>query len=475
MSIKSFALKASAAMMMAVGMYACSSSDNDGLYDYMSADQSVYLSLNLNDIFDNAGFEVTPDGVKPSEAFLKLVDGEESDNKVMKIMDMRGVDLDNVIVMYDFSNNQGDATAVFAISDKDKFASYLQDNEMTPTDENGMQVYTLKGNDAIVIDGEYGLITSVQGSASAKVKTIKEAATNEPLKSWQKEALTKNNALSAVVNIKDLYDMSNQRGVPDMPDLSKFGFPEGKDAYGVFTSKLSGLEWEGIATCYDADGKKVKFDIDFYPVAKSLLDYTDSNDIMVALFAMPKDIDYASILKEMGVGGASSQAADVLNSLRSVMFAVGPLDITGFNSPDGWTGVLAIQLEKGMAQEYLNMAKMMAGQFGLPVQKSENGMSVKYGGINASLKAEGDNLVLFYNTPSDAGKSAFKASDFGDLGGFMIDVPANTPSVTMTSMPFGINLKMESDGMDCSKGCLKLTDTKGKLLENIIEFAASKQ
>lgn len=475
MSIKSFALKASTAMMMAVGMYACSSSDNEGLYDYMSADQSVYLSLNLNDIFDNAGFEVTPDGVKPTEAFLKLVDGEKSDNKVMKVMEMRGVDLDNVIVMCDFSNKKEDVTAVFAISDKEKFASYLQENEMTPTEENGMQVYTLKGNDALVIDGEYGLVTSVRGSASAKVESLKKAATNDPLKSWQKETLTKNNTLSAVMNFKDLYDISNQNGVPDMPDLSKFGYPEGEDFFGVFTSSLSGIEWEGEYHICEADGKNVEVDLDYYPLAKSLLDYTDGNDRMVILSAMPKDIDYASLIRELGGGNASGQAGAILSSMHSVMMAAGPLDISRYNRPESWTGVVAIQFEEGKAQEYLNMAKMFAGDLDVPVKVGEKEISMGSRGTEGTLKVDGDNLVFLYNVPDDKGKSSFNASDFGKYGGIGIEIPANSPAVTFTSLPFGIDFKMKMDSKDAINGCLKLTDTKGKLLQNIIEYVASRQ
>ncbi|MDE6653402.1 MAG: hypothetical protein K2K37_03330 [Muribaculaceae bacterium] len=475
MNFKSFAFKVSAAMMMAVGLYACSSSDDNGLYEYLSADKMVYLSVNLNEVYDNAGFEVTPDGVTPTEAFKKIISGNDAD-KALALLDMRGINLEKVVMMLDVQDNNGDGTIVFGINDKQKFDSYLQNNELTATNEDGFDVYKLDGKTCLVVDGDFGLIVDLDGSASATVKGLKDAAAKNPLKSWQMDALSKKHTVAAVMNIKEIYELSAKEKGLDMGPLSKIGYPVDKDAYGVFTSSLSGLKWEGEYNLCGADGKSLEIDIESYPLATSLLDYVNSKDCIVMLGAMPKNLDYSEILEKVGGKDAARQVAPVLKSIHSVMLAGGPLDITSYNRGEGWTGVLALELAPGSAQEYLNMAKLGASQFGLPVQKSDNEISVSdLFGINAKLKADGDNLVLSVNTPADTDRSSFKASDFGKLGGMMLDIPANTPSITFMSIPFGIQFKAALVEMGTTKGYLELTDTKGKLLQNVIEYVASKQ
>lgn len=472
MNFKSFAFRVSAGMIMAVSLYSCSSSDNNGLYDYLSADKLIYLSVNLNEVYDNAGFDVTTDGVIPTEAFKKIINGKDAD-KTLALLNMRGIDLDNVVVMVDAEES---GTMVFAIDDKEKFATYLQDNNLTSTNDNGLEVYNLDKKTAVIVDGDYGLLADLDGAASAKVKALKDAAAKNPLESWQKEALSKDHTLAGVMNIKEIYELSAKEGGKSMPSLSQMGYPADKEAYGVFTTSLSGLKWEGEYNLCGADGKRMEIDIDFYPLATSLLDYTNSKDCLVILGAMPKDLDYEEVLGAIGDKAVVKQVSKVLNSIHSVMLAGGPLDITSYNSGEGWTGVLALQLSTGAAQEYLNMAKLAAPQLGLPIQKSDNEISISgVYGINASLKTDGDNLVLAVNTPADAGSSSFKASEFGKLGGMMIDIPANTPSTTFMSIPFGIEFNATLVEKGTTKGCLELTDTEGKLLQNIIEYVASKQ
>lgn len=475
MKFKSFAFRASAAMMMAVGLYACSSSDDNGLFDYLSADKMAYLSVNLNEVYDNAGFKVTSEGVELSDAFKKIIDGDDA-NKAISLLNMRGINLDNVVVMLDVQDNKCDGPIVFGINDKQKFDSYLQENELTATNEDGLDVYKLDGNTGVVVDGDFGLIVNLDGSASATVKGLKDAAAKNPLKSWQKDALSKKHTLAAVMNIKDIYEQSAKVNGVDMGPLAKMGYPVDKDAYGVFTSSLSGLKWEGEYNLCGADGKSMEIDIEAYPLATSLLGYTNSKDCIVMLGAMPKNLDYSEILEPIGGKDAARQIAPILKSIHSVMLAGGPLDITSFNRGDGWTGVLALELAPGSAQEYLNMAKLAASQLGLPIQKSDNEISVSgLYGINATLEADGNNLVLSVNTPADAASSQFKASDFGKFGGMMLDIPANTPSITFMSIPFGIQFKAALVGMGTTKGYLELTDTKGKLLQNVIEYVASKK
>lgn len=476
MKTKSFILKASVAVLTAVGLYACSSGDG-GVYDYLSSDKAMYFSVNLNDVYDNAGFKVTSEGVEPSEAFKKLIDGK--DEKALAVLNMRGINLDNVLIINDIENgNPVPGAVVFSIDDKEKFNSYLQDNGLTGNKDNGFDVYELDNDASIVVDGDYGLIVNRDGGAPEKVTALKDAAKKSPLKSWQKDALSKDHTLSMIMNIKDLYEMSSKNSLGEMPSLSQLGYSGDKGAYGVFTSSLSGLKWEGESSVCDADGEKVKFDIEYYPLAKSLLDYTNSKDCAVVFSAMPKNLDYTDIIKQVGGldEAVSRQIGTVLSSIHSVMLAGGPLDITSYNQGDGWCAVLALNLASGSAQEYLNMAKVFASQAGVPLQKSENEISVSgLYGMNISLKADGDNLVLALNPPTDAKDSAFNAADFGKFGGMMLDIPANSPSTTFLSIPFGIKGRMVAEDKAKVKCCLELTDTKGKLLENIIEFAASKQ
>ncbi len=476
MKLKTFAMNASAALMMAVGLYSCSSSD-EGMYGYLSSDKLMYMSVNLREVYDNAGFEITADGVKPSEAFMKVVDGANA-GKALTVLNMRGINLDNVVMMIDASDNNENGILVFTIEDKDKFASYLKENDLTATNDNGVEVYSMKNNTAIIVDGDYGLLVDLQDDASATVKAFKEAAAKNPLKSWQKEALSKSNTLAMVMNVNEFYKLGSENAGAAMPSLEKLGYPKGEDCYGVFTSSLSGLEWNGEYGICDAEGKTVKFDIEFYPPVTSLLDYTDSKDCAVLLGAMPKDFDYSGLLATIDnvPASATKQISAVLNTIHSVMLAGGPLDITSYNSGEGWTGVLAVALAPGSAQEYLNMLKVLGSQAEVPMQKSENEITVSdFYGINASLKADGDNLVLAVNTPADAKRSSFKASEFGNTGGMIIDIPANTPSTTLLSIPFGVKYNMTTNMNEKSTTSLKLTDTQGKLLQNIIEFVASKK
>ncbi|MDE6692419.1 MAG: hypothetical protein K2K05_03450, partial [Muribaculaceae bacterium] len=137
MKLKSLALKVSLFIMLAVGFYACSSSDHDGLYSYLCGDNMMYASANLHELMDNAGFEITSDGVKPSEAFMKLAG--ESSGDMLKLLDIRGINLDKVVAMLDVENDNGDGVMVFKIDDKEQFASYMSDNGVTATEEDGIQ------------------------------------------------------------------------------------------------------------------------------------------------------------------------------------------------------------------------------------------------------------------------------------------------------------------------------------------------
>lgn len=476
MKLKSLALKVSLVIMMAVGFYACSSSDHDGLYSYLSGDKMMYASANLHDLMDNAGFDITPDGVKPSEAFVKLAGDSSGD--MLKQLNIRGINLDKVVAMFDMENGNGDGIMVFKIDDKEKFSSYMSDNDVTATEEDGMQVYPIKGGASmIIVDGDYGLLVDKTDTPAKMVDALKKAAAKNPLKSWQRDALAANSTIAMVMDIKTLYEqMQKSEGAGVLPSLATMGYPEGKEAYGVLTSSLSGLEWKGDYRLCDADGKDLKLDIEYYPLAKSLLEYADSKDRAVAFFAAPKDFDYTSMLKTLGDGRMASQINSVLQSIRSVMLAGGPVDITEFDNGAGWTGVLAAQLAPGAAAEYLNMIKLFVSQLRLPVEKSENSITITgFNGLNALARVDGDNLVISVNTQADAGKCSIKASDFGSVGGVTINIPSNTPSVTFVTMPFGVNFNIKSDGSAGAQSSLKLTDTKGTLLENIIEFAASRQ
>lgn len=475
MNIKSFWLKMSVAVMMTVGLYACSSDDSD-LFDYVSTENMMIVSANIHDVCDNAGFEVTPDGVIPTETFRRIL-AKSGKSDVIELLNMPGVNLDRVIVMANADGgNDRKCNVVFAIDDVDKFTSWLKDNGLDASTGGGMEAYSQKDGYSIVIDGNCGLI--VYGNperATKEVEALKRSAEENPLDSWQKETLSNGRTFAMLMDVAALYNM-NARDVRRALKLSSSDDEPGDKGYLVFTSSLSGLEWDGECFMCDAGGDKVEIDLQTYPLATSLLEYADGNDCMVALVSMPMGLDFPGILKFSGVSGVISWVADVLATIHSVMLAGSPSDIAKYNDPAAWSGVLVAEMEPGSAQKYMRLVKMMAGQIDATVSPDGSEVSAAMMGMNATLKADGDNLVLTVNAREGAvGECPVKASDFGDgYGGMIIDIPSGSPVVKSMSLPFGINFKATLDN-DGAAGSLKLSGTEGGLLENVIEFIASKQ
>ncbi len=466
MNIKTFLLKLSVVVVMAVSFFACSKLEYVGPLKYASADHKVVASLNLKKVYENAGFDITSDGVLPSEAFKKILTSY-SEEDVAELMRMPGIHLERVVVMADEGE---DATVAFDVDDFDKFNSWLEANGFKSHD-GPMSAYSRDDSLSIVfVDGDGFIFRCAPKDAYTKFESLWSAAKEKPLASWQKEVLSEDNPVTMIADLTSLYRRARGESQPASAE-------EGKSkSYMVLTSSLSGLELKGEAHLCDADGKMVKLEIDAYPLASFLLRYVNDSDCAVALMAMPKGLDFADIARMSGLSGIFAEVASVFNGTHSLLAAGSVSDIDIDHHTAAWNGVLALEMESGAAEKLFRMARMFGSQAGAVASPDGSEVKASFMDMDLSLKADGDNLVLRLNGHYDTdGIPSIKASDFGDsYGGIVVGMPAESSAAKSFGMPFGVDFKsmLATDGADIS---LSLTGTSGNLLENVIEFIASKQ
>lgn len=473
MNIKSLLFQASTLLILALGCFACSS-DKSNLYDYVSSDNMTIVSANLHDVFDNAGFEITPEGVVLTESFKKIMSGSTK-SEFVEFASIGGVNYEQFIIEKK-GKGEEDVVVVFALDDRDMFASCLKDKGYELSKSADMEIFALSEDCSVIIDGDCGVLLNCGKEKAAQVVlNLKKAAEEKPLTSWQQEVLASSKTFAMVVDLKAAYDIS-QKTVGDKLGMSPSSDSDensGENGYLVFTSSLSSVEWNGEAHVCNTDGEEIKFEIETYPLATSLLRYVNDRDCAVALFSMPMGLDFGALFNIFAGGGMIGQFKKILETIQSVMIAGYPSDLQNAADASSWNGVIAAELEPGAAQKFMRLAKIFGGGFGAT---GNGGVSLSYTGMQINLSVDGDNIIITVNEHADTdGISHIKDSDFGDgFGGIVIDVPEDSPVAKSLSMPFGVNFKISADS-DGAVTSLVLSGTDGGLLENVIDFIASKQ
>ena len=469
------------------------SSDLDS---YASADDVVVVSGSAAEVLSNAGCKATAEGIELSES-LQRISGmlyNISGVDIKKAENLPGVDYEHFIFSI---RDEESALMAFNLTNQDAFVSYLEkpENGFKSSKDGGYTVFVADQLKSLFVKDNVAFMffSSVYGEATAaNLDAYLKKSAETPLEGWQKDALAGDKGINAIINFNKYFELF---GELTQFDISKFNFPsftadfeKWKDGFGKYTLSLDGTKFKMEYTMLDKDGKPLKLDFKCPNVDASLLRYTTADDLAVAIFAIPEDIDWDSVIRGMLEMADEPMPAndeilksftDVMNSINgSVMLAGGPTDMSAFGSFKGWHIVLAAQMKEGAAENYVQMLHQMIAQ--MPYAEFgeltfSNGVlsitSPQIGKVTAN--ADGNTFVLTYGEPRARGVSAIEAKDFeGANAGIVINVPKDNMFSSLIRLPFGVNLTSMSYSDKPSLTTIEETDANGLFLDNIIKLAA---
>lgn len=455
-------------MSITLGLLASCSKSEGEIYDYVPNHAGIVVSIDAKTVLTNADCTIAADGVELSAPMKKLI----GDQSIIDFMQAKGLDLDRIAAFID----DNDLFAVARLTDEAKFKEYLTENGLEPTSAN---IYTKSDICAIVIDNGMAVYLPFVEDVAATVKELKEDGTKkEPLADWQKKFLDSNTAsiLAKSDNINILKQYSRYIPTVNFEKIMKaIGIDDFEDTYTTYTLTLKGPKLSVTNAMVDKNGNQIIPDVQCSPMNKQLLDYTTKYDVLVALSGLPSTEFFNKIIDATDIpADQRATIKEVYAGFSALMIAVGPIDASAFNTPSGWHAVMAATLKDGKAKDYFNLAKIYAPQIG-DAKITGNQIALSSQGIRGYLTLDGDNLVVSLNLPAvTPEKSPITAADFTDGPACMVvDIPANSPSVTLLPLPFGISMQSPAKGTQNTTE-IALTDTDGNFLGLILNYIANR-
>lgn len=452
---------------------ACSS-DNDDMYQFVSGDNAIILALSPEQIIKNAGFTNGPDGLKAPEGFERITGNDESINTLLKI---KGIDASTVVFTTDIANNDlADAIMVARVTDKGEVTKFLESQQYTKASEaDGYDIYQVNATSLMLSDELLVMIekTSVDECA-AKLSAIKDKAAQQPIKDWQKDVLNGSATLRFITKTSKLQMADAGLNISQFTSKlsEKIYGVNLSEMYSVTTANLKGNALEGEGKVCDSNGKELKIVVDCPKIDTSLLKYCHAGDQMVFMTSAAGLVDWSEILTELL--GSRSQATLIANILAdidgTVMISGGISDINEvMSSAQGFQLTAAVQFKD--AKKYAEQIEMLTRN-----QTTSYGdvKTVKMPGLpEISYTVKDKTIVMSIGAPlTDEGAKVFKGNDFsGKIYAFDLRVPADSPNVTATPLPFSPHIWAVADTKN-SQFSLKLEGSDTPLLEQLIKYAS---
>lgn len=471
-------------VILTLVMAACSRNDSN-LYKYASADAVFVATGDPATLLQNMGCTIDRDGVKVGEALERLVNMTQRGANRQKTLDqlrMPGVDLENALMT---CNENSETLIAVALNDRSAFEKWL-DETLTDVKHEG-DVYELGYRTWLVVnDAEAVMLNGKRGNVSANelLESFVEAAKNSPLTSWQIDALGRSNLYNIVVGIKAL-DATSSDMMGRLISATNIGYDQESLAEGFFVvnAELEGLDLNVRTHFCDKDGKNLEYTFADMRADVSLLEYANDDPYLVVLTAVPEGLNWTQTLNEIvkTMGGYRNMPfgptdmaviASVLQNIDgSFMISGKPVSLSGVNSLAGWEVSIAAQMRPGKAAEYVNGLRTLC-ELG-KLQSTWDGETLtaqipEQGTCYATTR--GDVIVLATAPITGKGKVGSAKGFFKDTcGGIWLDIPRENVFSALFNMPFGILMNSRIEGSEVVMN-LSLTDTNGKMFENILQL-----
>ncbi len=459
--------------ILMASLCACSSG-NDDMYQFVSGDNAIILALSPEQIIKNAGFTAGPDGLKAPEGFERITGNNELINTLLKI---KGIDASNVIFTTDIANNDlADAVMVARVTDKAEVTKFLESEQYTKGAEaDGYDIYQINATALMLSDELLVMLEKTSAEeAAAKLSAIRDKAAQQSLKDWQKDVLNGNGTLRLITKTSKLQMADTGLNIAQLTSKlsEKLYGVNLSELYSVTTATLKGNALEGEGKVCDSNGKELKIVVDCPKIDTSLLKYCHAGDQMIFMTSTAGLVDWSELLTELL--GSRSQATMIGNVLAdidgTVMISAGVSDINQvMSSAQGFQLTAAVQFKD--AKKYAEQIEMLTRN-----QTTSYGdvKTVKMPGLpEISYTVKDKTIVMSVGAPlTDEGSKVFKGNDFsGKIYAFELRVPADSPNVTATPLPFSPHISATAD-TKTSQYSLKLEGSDTPLLEQLIKYAS---
>lgn len=495
---RSLTLTAITAMVFAVSiMTSCTKTEiadrKADLLALTSDDAPVTLVFSPASVLKSAGAEVDGDKIVLSKQLERLF---SKDKDIKQIADMlasaNGVNYNCAVV----SGGTEFGCVLFALSDPDKFKSWVKDNGMDVATDSGYTVCYTDGKlqPGIVIDNDIAWVIGTCPDTKGAIKIVesnKERATNNRLAQWKIDCLVKND-INILVNLDKYSEMVSGILAMTMPNLNLPSYYSETCKYSVAGINFDGPSIRFYGEAFDAEGKSTTMlpEGSFEPIPSKALNLVKGSQIVFG-FAMPdafkESLGYFSSQNMSMLGSEDSDyqktVTNALSILKSMVFGLSVDETASIATfkPTDLSATLAVAYDKtkaeGLAKDWIALAEdsnvKATISNGWKAWKEDSTFIMAPSPLYPDFKlyfTGRDNLALV-STSADI--SSAKLNDNSSLDNLIcyssVDIKKSHPALTLVNCPFGVEIRFTSTN-EKSEGYITLTDCDTPIIETLLNF-----
>lgn len=430
----------------------------------ISADAPVIVSLNVNDLIENAGGTVNGDRVEPGKALTRLAGLHGNIKKMNEVFSeyLPLVNTSRVFVSYSGDEN---VFITAPIADVDGLKEKLAQTEKYKYDD--FDVYCLDKDAMLMIRGGQVWFTPSLGAVTADV----EAAEKNSVASHKELVELFDSHTVGVLIDTDFY---NSLMAPQMRGINSAAmslYTSGK--YMAISGDLKGDKASMKTYSWDADYKQApapEKQIMGTVEASELKVLPEDANVVIAL-GKPSEEYVDMMVKMLGLPDMQAMmASQIVDGMTGsiVIGAVLPDAMIQMANSDAWHVTVAVGYDKDGAESLMNLATMFGAsksgdEYTFPIHQSGINLTLHFAYINGQIVVSTDKISLG-STPAIA-----RALD-GKMAGIAVNLPAGSDLLRQVGITWGIDASATGTSTT-GEGHIQFLDAEGGLLENLINLA----
>lgn len=428
----------------------------------VSADAMVIMSLNVNEVIENAGGTAKGGKYALGQTLAQLIDDEDFEEEFEAIMPM--VDASNFLLSVN-----GPASLFWTcplLDAKGMEKKITDDFGFSKREVEGFKVF-FRGsydNEGVFMmrDGQLWFATT----ADVVIDDIKSAETNSVASHKEFMDVLKGHTFGFIGDLENLGDMIAAYG-GNNPFMACTG------AYSAGYADLSGLKASAHFEMWDENYKVVKSagDDAFGTISDKELRVLPEACKLAFAIGKPSPEILQSILAQAGIGTQEAAiASQGLNGINGsiVIGADIPDNLMAATNPAAWDFTVAVGYDEESANGLLSLAQMFGAQrsgdgYVFPINKGYMSVNIHFGYYDGQL-------VVSTNEISVNGTPAIAKKFDGQKAAFAVSVPAGNGILEQLGIEWGIDMSAYGS-TTAGDAFVEMTGAKGYLLENIIKVA----